>query len=200
MKRLTALLLAALLFAGAASAQAPAPVRVRGSIDRLDGLTLVVNARDGSKQTIRLADNYAVGGVVAAKLSDITAGKFVGTAAMPQADGSLKALEVLIFPDALRGTGEGHFPWDLQPQSTMTNANVGDVVSGGDGPILLLRYKDGEKKVIVPAGAPIVTFAPADRSALQPGAHVFITARREADGSLSAPRVTVGLNGLVPPM
>ncbi len=198
MKKLAALLLASLFFAGTALAQTP--VRVRGSIDKLDGLSLVVNARDGSKVTVRLPDNFAVGGLTTAKLSDVTPGKFVGTAAMPQADGSLKALEVLIFPDALRGTGEGHFPWDLQPQSTMTNATVGDVVSGGDGPSLVLRYKDGEKKVSIPAGVPIVTFAPADRSALQPGAHVFITARREADGSLTAPRVTVGLNGLAPPM
>ena len=198
MKKLAALLFASLFFAGTALAQAP--VRVRGSIDRLDGLSLVVNARDGSKVTVRLTDNFAVGGLTTAKLSDVTPGKFIGTAAMPQADGSLKALEVLIFPDALRGTGEGHYPWDLQPQSTMTNATVGDVVAGGDGPSLVLRYKDGEKKVSIPAGVPIVTFAPADRSALQPGAHVFITARREADGSLTAPRVTVGLNGLVPPM
>ena len=118
-----------------------------------------------------------------------------------QPDGTLRALEVLIFPESARGTGEGHRPWDLQPQSTMTNANVAKVTAAPQGRMLTLRYKDGEKKVVVAEDAPVVTSAPADRSALVPGAHIFIVAaQREPDGTFTASRVTVGLDGLVPPM
>lgn len=199
MKRLTPLLLLALLPALAA-AQSP-NVRLRGAIEKFDGNALILKERRGGTVTVRFTDKTAVGGLVAATLADIGPGKFVGTAALPQADGSLRALEVVIFPEAMRGTGEGHFPWDLQPQSTMTNATVADVIGAVQGRTLTLRYKDGEKKVVVPADVPIVTFAPADRSRLTPGAHVFIgAAQLQADGSYAATRVTVGLNGLIPPM
>ena len=197
MKRLLALSLA-LLYAAAAIAQAP-PVRVRGKIERLDGQVLTVKTREGPSVAIKLNDNFTVAGVVAASLEDVTAGKFVGVASLPQADGTQTALEVLIFPEAMRGFGEGHYAWDLMPDSMMTNATVAEV-SAVTRNIFSLRYKDGEKKFMVPGGVPIVTFAPADRSALVPGASVFIGTQKQPDGSLAAGRVNVGLNGLVPPM
>jgi len=198
MKRLLAVSLL-LLYAAAAIAQTP-PVRVRGKIEKLDGQVLTVKTREGPSVTIKLNENFAVAGVVAASLDDVVAGRFVGIASLPQADGSQKALEVLIFPEAMRGAGEGHYAWDLMPDSMMTNANVADVASGAQGRTFSLRYKDGEKKVVVPEGVPIVTFFPADRSALTVGASVFVGTQRQPDGSLTAGRVNVGLKGLVPPM
>jgi hypothetical protein len=180
-----------------AVAQTP-PVRVRGTIEKLENSVLTVKTRDGMTD-IKLADNFSVNGVTAASLSDVTPGKFVGIAAVPRGDGPQAALEVLIFPDSMRGTGEGHYPWDLQPESTMTNATVADVVTAKDR-VLTLRHKGGEQKISVADGVPIVTFVPSDRSALAPGAHVFVIVMRQPDGSLTAARVNVGLNGLVPPM
>ena len=119
---------------------------------------------------------------------------------MPQADGSLSALEVHIFPEAMRGTGEGHYPWDLRPQSTMTNANVDDVVSAVEGNTLTLKYKDGEKKILVPATIPIVTYVPGDTNDLKPGAKVFIIAVKQADGTLQGRAWRVGRDGITPPM
>lgn len=192
-----------IVFSSLATAQTPpsANVRLRGEILAFDGATLTLRERRGETVKVRLTDRSTVGGLVTASLADIGPGKFIGTAALPQADGSLRALEVLIFPEAMRGTGEGHFPWDLRPQSTMTNATVADIVTAVQGRTLTLRYRDGEKKVVVPEGAPIVTLTPADRSKLVPGAHVFIgAAQPQPDGSFNAARVTVGLNGLIPPM
>lgn len=184
----------------AASQTAPA-VRIRGDVQSLDGQVLTVRARDGSPMRVRMADNFTVSGLNRAALGDITAGKFVGIAGMPQPDGSIRALEVLIFPESGRGTGEGHYPWDVQPQSTMTNATVAEALAAPNGRTLTLKYRDGEKRVVVPEGTPVVTPTPADRSVLVPGAHIFIfAAQREPDGTLTASRVTVGLNGLVPPM
>lgn len=177
-----------------------APVRVRGEIQQLEGQTLTVKGRDGSPVVIALADNFAVSSVVKAELGDIGPGKYVGTAAVPQRDGTLRALEVLIFPDALRGTGEGHFPWDLAPESTMTNATVASVVSKVDDRVMTLTFKDGEKTVTVPSDAPIVTLKPGSKDLLKPGSHVFIVATKRPDGTLGAGRVAVGENGLVPPM
>jgi Domain of unknown function (DUF5666) len=188
-----------LLVAGEALTQSP-PTRVRGTVEKLDGQTLVVKSREGKSETIKLADNFAVTGVVKASLADIAPGKFVGIAGMPQSDGSQKALEVLVFPDAMRGTGEGHYPWDLQPESTMTNADIADVVKGVSGPVLTLKYKDGEKKIVVPPEAPIVTFEAGDKSLLMPGVGVMVPAARQPDGSLVASRVLAGKNGVVPPM
>ena len=199
MQRLLAVSLL-LLYAAVSVAQTP-PTRVRGKIEKLDGQVMTVKTREGPSVTIRLNDNFTVAGVVAAPLADVTAGKYVGIASLPQADGSQKALEVLIFPDSMRGFGEGHYAWDLMPDSMMTNASVADVASGAQGRTFSLRYKDGEKKVVVPEGVPIVTFVPAERSALAPGASNFIgAAQRQPDGSLTAGRVNVGLDGLVPPM
>ena len=183
-----------------AVAQTP-PVRVRGSIEKFENQVLTVKSRDGSTLNVKLAENSVTAGVARASMADIAAGKFIGTATLGQRDGALVALEVLIFPDAMRGANEGHYPWDLQPQSMMTNATVADVVGGAQERVLTLRCKDGEKKVLVPQGVPIVTFVPADHSALKPGAHIFIgAAQRQPDGSLSAGRVNVGIDGLVPPM
>ena len=179
-------------------------VRVRGTIEQVEGQTLMVKSRDGAELKVVLADNALIVGIVKASLSDIKPGSFVGVTGMPQADGSQKAVEVHIFPEAMRGTGEGHYPWDLQPQSTMTNANVVSVeqtVTGVEGRTLTMKYKDGEKKIIVPPDVPIVTYVMGDKSELKPGAKIFIAAaKRQPDGTLQAPLVNFGKDGLTPPM
>ena len=185
----------------AASAQTSPPVRVRGTIDSVNGSTLDVTARDGSKVTVKLADNATVTGVAKASLSDVKPNSFVGITAMPQPDGTEKAVEIHIFPEAMRGTGEGHRPWDLMPNSTMTNATVDSQVAISDGQKLVLKYKDGEKTFVVPADVAVVTFQPATAAALTPGAKVMVVAgAKQADGSILAPRINVGLNGITPPM
>src|SRR5262249_5623309 len=193
------LALAAML-TGVATALAQDAVRVRGTIERIDGSTYVVKARDGAELKVALADNPQIAGVVKGSLSDIKQGSFVGVTAMPRADGSQSALEVHIFPEAMRGTGEGHYPWDLRPQSTMTNANVEQVVTAVDGPTLTLKYKDGEKKIFVPTHTPIVVYVPGDKSDLKPGAKVFIVAIKQPDGTLQGRAWRVGRDGVTPPM
>ena len=191
--------LALVLAISAANAQDT--VRVRGTIERVDGPIYVVKSRDGSELKITLAENAGVTAVIKAALADVKPGTFVGIASMPQADGGQRALEVLIFPEAMRGTGEGHYAWDLRPQSMMTNANVEQTVTGVDGPTLTLKYKDGEKKIVVPPDAPIVAFAPGDKAELKPGAKIFIAAaKKQPDGSLQAARIAYGKDGLTPPM
>ena len=179
-------------------------VRVRGAIERVEGQTIVVKSRDGAELKVVLADNALVVAIVKASISDIKPGSFVGVTGMPQADGSQKAIEVHIFPEAMRGTGEGHYPWDLQPKSTMTNAsvvNIEQTVTEVDGRVLSMKYKDGEKKIIVPARVPIVTYVPSDKSELKPGVQIFISAAKKLpDGTLQAPRVNFGRDGLTPPM
>jgi hypothetical protein len=176
-------------------------VRVRGTIDGSDGQTMNVTTRDGTKLAIKIADNVAVAGVVKASMSDIKPGSYVGAAGMPQEDGSQRALEVLIFPEAMRGTAEGFRPWDLRPNSTMTNATVAEVVAKADAQTMTLKYKDGEKTVVVPPDAPIVAFVPGDKSELKAGAKIFIAgAAKQPDGSLVAARIGVGRDGLTPPM
>jgi len=189
-----------LMVSGIATALAQDTVRVRGTIERLDGSTYVVKARDGAELKVALADNPQIAGVVEASLSDIKQGSFVGVTAMPQADGSQRALEVHIFPEAMRGTGEGHYPWDLRPQSTMTNANVEQAVTGVDGQTLTLKYKDGEKKIFVPTSTPIVVYVQGDKSDLKPGAKVFIAAIKQPDGTLQGRAWRVGRDGVTPPM
>ena len=186
----------------AAFAQAPAaspPQRLRGSVESFDGSTMVVKERSGEVMRLVLADNFSVSEVLPIALSSIETGSFIGTAAVTDAQGNLRALEVLLFPEAARGTGEGHGPWDLQPGSTMTNATVAEVVVGASGRTLKLRYKDGEKTVVVPEGIPIVTLKPGDRSLLVPGAKVLVTAQTR-DGKPTALRAAVGRNGFTPPM
>jgi hypothetical protein len=196
----TGLLILALVVATASVASAQVPIRVRGAITKVSGQTLTVLSRDNSTVEVRLADNYAVTGVVKAALADIKEGAFVGTAALPKGDGTFVAQEVLIFPESARGTGEGHYPWDLSPGSTMTNATVDVLVERVEGPLLTLKHKGGLVRVIVPNDVPIVTFAPGDKTLLHPGAHVFIPAQQQADGTVTAARVLVGKDGLVPPM
>jgi hypothetical protein len=179
------------------------PVTVRGKITAVEGLSLKV-ATSAGEVLVRFPEDVRVGGVAAAQLSDITAGSYVGTTAVKQSDGALKALEVHIFPESARGTGEGHRPWDLQPGSSMTNANVEKVeqvaVEKIQGQMLSLKYKDGEQKVFIPPGTPIVRNVPADRSALKPGTGVYIPAVRGEDGTVTATRITVGVGGIMPPM
>jgi hypothetical protein len=192
--------LAAMLGASAALAQ-DAPVRVRGTIEKVDGLTLGIKARDGAAVTVKLADNVTVVAIVKAALADIKPDSFIGVTALPQTDGSWRAVEVHIFPEAMRGTGEGDRPWDLQPKSTMTNAAVAEAVKAVDGQTLTLKYKEGEKKIMVPADAPIVAFAPGQKDDLKPGAKIFIVAAtKQPDGTLAAARINVGKDGVTPPM
>jgi len=181
-------------------AQDAPPVRVRGTIERVDGPIYVVKARDGTELKLTLADKPSIAALVKASLSDIKQGSFVGVTSMPQADGSVSALEVHIFPEAMRGTGEGHYPWDLRPQSTMTNANVEQVGAAVDGRTLTLKYKDGEKKIFVPADTPIVIYEPGDKTDLKPGAKVFIIAAKQPDGTLQGRAWRVGRDGVTPPM
>src|SRR5882672_6282239 len=193
----------AVLLLAAASASAFAqtqPVRVRGTVEKLENSVLTVKARDGGLLNIKLADNFAVIGLVKANLADVAAGKFIGTTTLGERNGALVALEVHIFPEAMRGTGEGHYPWDLKPESLMTNANVADVVGIGKDRVLTVQYKGGEKKVLVPESAVIVTYVPVEKSELKPGAQIFTVAQRQPDGSLTAVRITIGMKGLVPPM
>jgi uncharacterized protein DUF5666 len=178
-----------------------APVRVRGTIEHVDGQTLMVKARDGKDVTVKLADNATVVAIVKAALGDIKPDSFVGVTALPETDGSWRAVEVHIFPETMRGTGEGDRPWDLQPKSTMTNAAVAEAVKHVDGQTLTLKYKEGEKKITVPADAPIVAFEPGDKSYLKAGAKIFVVAgTRQPDGSVQAARINVGKDGLTPPM
>jgi hypothetical protein len=182
-------------------AQDAPPVRVRGTIERVDGDSYIVKSRDGAELKVKLAANAMVVALVKASLADIKPGSYVGVAGMPQADGSQRALEAHVFPEAMRGTGDGHRPWDLQPQSTMTNGNVEQSVAGSDGQTLTLKYKDGEKKIVVPANIPIVSYVPGDKTELKPGAKIFIAAAtKQPDGTLQAPRVNVGRDGVTPPM
>lgn len=191
-----------------ALAQTPAnpTLRLRATIEKVDATSLTVKERSGEVITLVRPANMDVSEVYPLSLADIKPGSYIGTAAMPQADGSQLALEVVVFPEAARGTGEGHRPWDLRPESTMTNATVADLAAAPSsvpgGQKLTLRYKDGEKTVIVPPGVPVVSFKPgkADENVLLvPGAKVMITAQEQA-GKPTALRVIVGRNGFAPPM
>jgi Domain of unknown function (DUF5666) len=175
-------------------------VRVRGTIESIDGPTYLIKARDGAELKVALADKAQIAAVVTASLTDIKQGLFVGVTAMPQADGSLSAVEVHIFPEAMRGTGEGHYSWDLRPKGTMTNANVDQVVTAVDGQTLTLKYKDGEKRIFVPADTPIVAYVRGDNNDLKPGARVFIAAVKQPDGTLQGRAWRVGRDGVTPPM
>jgi hypothetical protein len=200
-RKLIGVLLPLLLFSAAtADAQTNPTVRIRGMIEKVDGDVLTIKSREGDVLTLHLTPDYTVGTVVRASLADIKQGSFVGTSAIPQPDGTLKALEVHIFPESQRGTGEGFRPWDLQPGSTMTNATVTSSVNSVDGNTLTLTYKGGEKKVVVPANIPIVMNTPADRSDVKAGVPISVSnALKLPDGTLQASRITVGKNGVAPP-
>jgi len=188
--------------ASAAFAQAPAAPtqRIRGDVIAVDGAALKVRSRSGEVVDVKLADNYTVTAVVRIGMDRVVPGAFIGTASMPQPDGTQKSLEVLVFPESRRGSGEGHYPWDLQPGSMMTNATVAEVTKVDQGQRLTLKYKDGEEVIVVPPGTPVVTFEPGDRGMLVPGAHVMFGATKQADGTFTAAGVNVGKEGLVPPM
>lgn len=194
------------LCVNAQTANSSAPVRVRGTLEHVSPTHLVVKDRSGEVVTLVRPADMPVSEVLPIALQDIQVGSFIGSAAMPQADGTQLALEVLVFPEAARGTGEGHYAWDLQPQSTMTNATVASLAVAPSqlpgGQELLLKYKDGEKRLLVPAGVPIVTLRPAKQEEnvlLIPGAKVMVVAQVK-DGQPTAVRVTVGRNGFAPPI
>ena len=194
--------LIALLALPAAAQNAPegTPMRIRGTVEKLDGQMLTVKSREGPELTIALAPNFTVAAVVKKSLADIKTGDFVGAASTKGTDGKLHALEVLIFPEALRGTGEGERAWDLTPDSLMTNATVAGIASAAQGQALKVTYKGGESEIIVAPNTPVVTFAPGDASLLKPGAAVFIGAIKKPDGSLTAARVNAEKDGVKPPM
>jgi hypothetical protein len=190
----------ALLFA-ASLAAAQTPLRVRGAIEGVDGQTLSVKGRDGAMMKVKLADGARVLTLNKMTLADVKQGTFVGITAMPQPDGSQKAVEIHIFPEPMRGTGEGHYPWDLTPNSTMTNANVESSVVSNDGQTLTMKYKDGEKKVMVPPGTEVVMFAPATVADIKAGQKFFVpNAKKLDDGTLESGVIVIGSNGVDPPM
>jgi len=191
---------AALVTSAAAFAQDGAPTRIRGDIVAVDASTLTVQRRgSGDMLKIALKPDVTVGAVKNVKLADIGKGSFIGTATETGADGKLTALEVLVFPEAARGTGEGHYAWDLMPGSMMTNANVDMVASGVKGRVLTLSYKGGSQEVTVPDATPVVTFAPAMRSDLIVGKKVFVVATGSS-ASYLATRIVVEKDGVAPPM
>ena len=190
----------ALVFA-ASTTLAQDTVRVRGTIEKVEGQTLMVKSRDGADLKVVLADNALIVGIVRASLSDIKRGSFVGVTGMPQADGSQKAVEVHIFPEALRGSGDGHRPWDLVPDSTMTNGNIEQQVASVDGQTVKLKYKDGEKNIAIVPQTLVVAFEKATAADLKAGEKIFIAAATKLpDGSYEAQRIAFGKDGLKPPM
>lgn len=197
-------LLVATLFTLAASSAAFAadgtPARIRGTVEQASDTMLTVKSREGPSVSVALAPNFQVRGVMKAAAEDIKVGDYVGVASLPKSEGGDGALEVLIFPAAMKGAGEGSYPWDLKPNSRMTNATVSNAVTDVSGRSLTLSYPEGNKVVSLPAGVPVVTFADADKSSLTPGATVFVPATKGADGKLTTQFVVVGTNGVVPPM
>jgi hypothetical protein len=180
--------------------QSPSPSRVRGTVEAVDGETLAVKTRSGEDVKLRMAGDIKVAGITKIPLSDVKVGSFIGTTTVPGPDGAQNAVEVHVFPEDMRGTGEGSRPWDLRPNSSMTNATVAESVVGNDGHTLLVKYKDGEKKVQVAPETPVVTYVPADKSELKAGAKVIAFTKKLPDGSFETNRVSVGRGGLTPPM
>ena len=180
--------------------KAPVPTRVRGTIESVEGDSILVKSRSGEDVKLHIASDLSVAGITRIALADIKIGSFVGTTTVRGPDGGENAVEVHVFPESMRGTGEGSRPYDLKPNSSMTNATVSESVVGNDGHTLLVKYKDGEKKVFVSDMTPIVTFVPGDKSDLKPGAKVIAFMKQLPDGSFQTNRVSVGRDGLTPPM
>jgi hypothetical protein len=180
--------------------QPPTPSRVRGTIEAVDGNVLDVKSRAGEDVKLHMASDLKIVGITKIALSDIKVGSFIGTTTVPGPDGANNAVEVHVFPEDMRGTGEGSRPYDLKPNSSMTNATVEQSVVGNDGHTLNIKYKDGEKKVLVSPETPVVTYVPADKSDLKPGAKVIAFMKKLPDGSFETSRVSVGRDGLTPPM
>jgi hypothetical protein len=190
-----------IVLASAPANAAGTPARVRGSVVSLDGSKLVVHsAKDGKDVAVNLNDNFAVLAVVKSSMADIKQGTFIGTATVTQPDSSLRSQEVVVFPENLRGFGEGHYPWDLGSSSMMTNATVANAVKGVDGQTVTVTYKGGEKKIDIPGNVPVVALVPADKTSITPGAIVFVPSERQADGSLTSGAVLFGKDGVTPPM
>ncbi len=201
-KHLSLALLGSLtLAAGAASAQTPAPgpARIRGTVDAVttDGLDLTTRA--GAKTHVVLPATFRVISVIKSKIGDVQAGSYIGAAAAPQPDGTLRALEVTVFPPSMKGAGQGSYAWDLGPSTSMTNGSVGKL-EGTNGHTMTVDYGSGEKTIVIPDDVPIVSLELADRNVIVPGAHVIVNGTRAADGTVTAGGVNVGKDGLVPPM
>ena len=181
----------------AVPASAQDTVRVRGTVERIEGPVYIVKTRDGSEvKLVTTEDKPLFVAIVPATMKDIKQGMYVGSAGMMQEDGTQKAIEVHIFPESMRGTGDGHYDWDLLPKSKMTNGSVEQAVTGVDGPVLNVKYKDGEKKLVVTPQTVVVTYEFGKREEIQPGTRIFVSAaKKQADGTLQTPRITYGRNG-----
>jgi hypothetical protein len=185
---------------GAIAQQPPTPTRVRGTIEGVDGDVLMVKSRGGEDVKLRMTSDMRIVGIVKIALTDIKLGSFIGTTTVPGPDGRQNAVEVHVFPENMRGTGEGSRPYDLKPNSTMTNATVAEQVAGNDGQTLMIKYKDGEKKVTVGPDTPVVTYVPGEKADLKAGAKIIAFIKALPDGSFETNRVSVGRDGLTPPM
>ena len=193
----------AMVFASVLAAtaqQSPTPTRVRGTIEAIDGDVVSVKSRSGTDVKLHMTSDIKVVGITKISLADIKVGSFIGTTTLPGPDGRQNAVEVHVFPEAMRGTGEGTRPYDLHPNSTMTNATVAEQVAGTDGQTLMIKYKDGEKKVTVGPDTPVVTYVPAEKSDLKAGAKIIAFVKQLPDGSFESNRISVGRDGLTPPM
>ena len=180
--------------------QPPSPSRVRGTVEGIDGDVIAVKSRSGEEVKLHMTSDMRVVGIVKIPLADIKVGSFIGTTTVPGADGTPSAVEVHVFPEDMRGTGEGSRPYDLRPNSTMTNATVAESVVGNDGRTLLIKYKDGEKTVVVGQDTPVVTYVPGDKADLKAGAKIIAFVKTLPDGSYETNRISVGRDGLTPPM
>ncbi len=198
---LVSLTIVSVLVSTAWAQQSPTPTRIRGTIESVDGSMLSIKTREGTDVKVKMTDDLKVIGIAKTTLSEIKPGSYIGVSAMPQPDGSQKAFAIYIFPEAMRGAAEGHRPWDQRPNSTMTNATVAETVASVDGQVIQVKYKDGEKKVVVPPDAAIVAFADGEKSEIKPGAKIIIFgAKKLDDGSLETNRIGVGRDGIAPPM
>ena len=197
---LIALAMVAASSLAAIAQQPPSPTRVRGTIEGIDGDVVAVKSRAGEDVKLHMTSGMRIVGIVKISLADIKVGSFIGATTVPGPDGSQNAVEVHVFPEAMRGTGEGSRPYDLRPNSTMTNATVAESVAGNDGHTLLVKYKDGEKKVVVSPETPVVTYVPADKTDLKAGAKLIAFVKKLPDGSFETNRVSVGRDGITPPM
>ncbi len=196
-----ALVVAACVVAGASAFAEDAPARVRGTLQKMDGNNLTIAARGGKETNVMLKDGAPIIAVTKGAMSDIKSNSFVGITAMPQPDGTQKAVEVHVFEESLRGTGEGHYSWDLMPNSTMTNGAVAQQVEKVEGNTLQVKYKDGEKTIVVPKDAEVVNLVKGSKADLKTGAHVFIPRwEKQSDGTWQATVVVVGRDGVTPPM
>ena len=196
-----ALVLAACVATSISAFAEDTPARVRGTLQKMDGSNLTITNKGGKEANVPLKDGAPIIAVTKGAMSDIKSNTFVGITAMPQPDGTQKAVEVHVFEESLRGTGEGHYPWDLMPNSTMTNGAVAQQVQKVEGNTLQVKYKDGEKTIVVPSDAEVVNLVAGGKDDLKTGAHVFIPRwEKQGDGTWLATVVVVGRDGITPPM